>query len=53
MAEERAINLYYYLVNNKAPKRELDVVINLLKQQYKIDLSHLERKTPPPKSIRY
>ncbi|PSU34030.1 hypothetical protein [Photobacterium lutimaris] len=50
MTEERAINLYYYLINNKAPKRELDVVINLLNQQYQIDLSRLERKRHRPQN---
>ncbi|MBY5944293.1 hypothetical protein [Photobacterium rosenbergii] len=50
MTEERAINLYYYLVQSKAPKRELDVAISLLKQRYGIDLSRLEKKRHRPQN---
>lgn len=50
MTEERAINLYYYLVQNQAPKKELDAVINLLKQQHQIDLTRLERKRHRPQN---
>ena len=50
MTQERALNLYYYLVNNHAPQKELDVVIRLLKQQYDIDLSRLDRKRYRPQN---
>ncbi|MGF1684075.1 hypothetical protein L4D09_15300 [Photobacterium makurazakiensis] len=46
MNEQRAINLYYYLVNNKAPQKDINAVLKLLAEQHHIDLTRLDRKRP-------
>ena len=44
MTEERAINLYYYLVHHHASRKEINAVLALLQQQHNVDLRQLDKR---------
>ncbi|PSU12775.1 hypothetical protein C9J03_09410 [Photobacterium gaetbulicola] len=50
MTQERAINLYYYLLQENTPQKELNAIMRLLKEDYGIDLSRIDRKRRRPQN---
>lgn len=50
ISKERAINLYYYLLQEKTSQKELNAIISLLKDTYEIDLSRLDKKRARPQN---
>ncbi|MGF1724653.1 hypothetical protein [Photobacterium nomapromontoriensis] len=50
MTEQRAINLYYYMVENNAPQKEINTVISILEEKYNINLRRLDRKRARPQN---